>query len=143
MRRTLVAVVLLGAILGAKEVPRNHRGVLLRMESVPCGTEESNAFSNAVFGTPTAGDTREERFCAEYILRSEGLFYRIRQKARRHPTLLPIGQAAQFRIEKDRVLLRVEDFDRKVHEFIVMAIVPEHAAGTSGGMLEVGKKPPQ
>lgn len=143
MRRTLVAVVVLGAILSAKEVPRNHRGVLLRMESVPCGGAESNAISNAVFGTPTAGDTREERFCAEYILRSEGLLYRIRQKARKGPTLLPIGQAAQFRIEKDRVLLQVEGFDRKVHEFFVMAMEPEDAAGTCGRPLEVGKRPPQ
>ncbi len=143
MKRTLIAVVILVAALNAKEIPRDQRGVLVRMESVPCGVSESTAVSNVILGAPTSGDSREERFCPEYVLRSEGLLYRIRQKTRKRLRLLPIGQPAVFRIEKDRVRLQMEDSDRKVYEFFVMAIVPEDAADSPGRVADVGRKAPE
>jgi len=113
------------ALLDAKQPPRNHQGVLLRMMSVPCGAPDSNPFASAVLGNQGSAQPSEEKFCPEYVLRSEGLLYRIRQRTNKNQALLPIGERAQFRIEKYRLLLQVEDFDGKTYEFLVMAVIPE------------------
>lgn len=125
MKRVLIVVVMCTAVLSAKNASRNRLGVLLRMESVPCGAVEASAFSKAVLGAPVPAPVQDDRLCQEYVLRSEGLYYRIRSRDRKHPVLLPIGEQAQFRLHRDRMLLQVEDFDSKSYEFTVLAIVPE------------------
>jgi hypothetical protein len=126
MKRALIVVVIFTSVLGAKNASRNRLGVLLRMESVPCGALEASAFSKALLGAPTPAPVQDERLCQEYVLRSEGLYYRIRSRDRKHPVLLPIGEQAQFHLHRDRMLLQVEDFDSKEYEFSVLAIVPEN-----------------
>jgi hypothetical protein len=128
MKRLLVVVVMCTAVLNAKNASRNRLGVLLRMESVPCGAVEASAFSKALFGAPAPmpAPVQDDRLCQEYVLRSEGLYYRIRSRDRRHPVLLPIGEQAQFRLHRDRMLLQVEDAQSKTYEFSVLAIVPEN-----------------
>src|SRR5215467_4069030 len=129
MKKSLVVVVMFAAALAAKNVPRSHVGELLSMESVDCGPAETGAIGNALMGAPQPVEIQQERLCAEYILHSEGLYYRIRSKDRKHPALLPIGEQAQFHLEKGRMLLQVEDFDQQVYQFSVLAIIPEaHAA---------------
>ena len=126
MKRALIVVVIFTAVLSAKNASRNRRGVLLRMESVPCSAAEASGFSKALLGAPMPAPLQDERLCQEYVLRSEGLYYRIRSRDRKHPVLLPIGEQAQFRLHRDRMLLQVEDFDSKAYEFSVLAIVPEN-----------------
>ena len=126
MKRVLIVVVMCTAVLSARNASRNRLGVLLRMESVPCGAVEASAFSKAVLGAPAPVPVQDDRLCQEYVLRSEGLYYRIRSRDRKHPVLLPIGEQAQFRLHRDRMLLQVEDFDSKSYEFTVLAIVPEN-----------------
>jgi hypothetical protein len=38
--------------------------------------------------------------------------------------LLPVGQNAQFRLEKNKMLLRVEGLDGKEREYVVVSIKP-------------------
>jgi hypothetical protein len=38
--------------------------------------------------------------------------------------LLPVGQKAQFRIQKDKMLLQVEDVDSKEREYSVVSMTP-------------------
>jgi hypothetical protein len=38
--------------------------------------------------------------------------------------LLPIGEAAQFRISKDKLILRVPELNDKEHEYIVVSMTP-------------------
>jgi hypothetical protein len=128
MKRLLLVVVMCTAVLNAKNASRNRLGVLLRMESVPCGALEASAFSKAMLGAPAPAPVQDDRLCQEYVLRSEGLYYRIRSRDRKHPVLLPIGEQAQFHLHRDRMLLQVEDFDSKAYEFTVLAIVPENHA---------------
>jgi len=127
MKRALIVVVMFTAVLQAKNASRNRLGVLLRMESVPCSAVEASALSKALLGSPVPAQApmQDDRLCQEYVLRSEGLYYRIRSRDRKHPVLLPIGEQAQFRLHRDRMLLQVEDFDSKAYEFTVLAIVPE------------------
>jgi hypothetical protein len=129
MKRALIVVVMCTAVLNAKNASRNRLGVLLRMESVPCGVAEASGFSKALLGAPTPAPMQDDRLCQEYVLRSEGLYYRIRSRDRKHPVLLPIGEQAQFHLHRDRMLVQVEDFDSKAYEFSVLAIVPENHGG--------------
>jgi hypothetical protein len=143
MKKSLVVVVMFAAALAAKNVPRSHVGELLSMESVGCGPAETGALGNALMGAHQPVEIQQERLCAEYILHSEGLYYRIRSKDRKHPVLLPIGEQAQFHLEKGQMLLQVEDFDQEVYQFSVLAIIPEaHAAGLLPSQA-ARKKPPE
>jgi hypothetical protein len=123
MKRALIVIVMFTAVLQAKNASRSGLGVLLRMESVPCGAIEASAFSKAMLGAPAP--MQDDRLCQEYVLQSEGLYYRIRSRDRKHPVLLPIGEQAQFHLYRDRLVLQIEDFDSKGYEFYVLAIVPE------------------
>ena len=66
--------------------------------------------------------------CQEYILKTDRLIYRIRPKYDKHPTLLPVGESAEFRIRKDKMLLRVPESDGKEREYIVVSITPRAEA---------------
>ena len=57
-------------------------------------------------------------------LQSDTVIYRIRPVDEKHPVLLPVGQTAQFRIHKDKMLLQVEDADGKEREYSVISMTP-------------------
>jgi hypothetical protein len=38
--------------------------------------------------------------------------------------LLPIGEKAQFRLDKDKMVLRVEDMDDKERDYLVVSMSP-------------------
>jgi hypothetical protein len=69
--------------------------------------------------------------CQEYILESTHVIYHIRPKDDKHPVLLPVGEQAQFRLEKDKMILRVEDLDDKDREYIVVSMTPRHEQESS------------
>ena len=110
----------------AKERPAYDRGVLLQMESTHCGYAEKDGktFVGEIIGTDGQHKNTKEVLCQEYILKSERLIYRIRPKDDKHPTLLPVGETAEFRIHKDKMLLRVPETDEKEREYIVVSMTP-------------------
>jgi hypothetical protein len=57
--------------------------------------------------------------------------YTIRPKDEKHPVLLPIGEKAQFRMDKDKIVLRVEDLDDKEREYGVVSMVPKDSADSA------------
>jgi hypothetical protein len=65
----------------------------------------------------------QELLCQEYVIQTDQVLYRIRPKDDKHPLLLPIGQNAQFRLEKNKMLLRVEG-EGKEREYVVVSIKP-------------------
>ena len=114
-RKSLVlASVLLAATAYAKELKAYQDGKLLQMDSVQCGTDTKDA---------KKGKTHE-LLCQEYVVQTDQVLYRVRPKDDKHSTLLPIGQNAQFRLEKNRMLLRVEGADGKEREYMIMSIKP-------------------
>lgn len=125
----------------AKSRHQNHIGQLLRMETVRCGPDDVGALSKAIFGGPVPGP--EERLCPEYILQSDGLYYRIRPRDHKHPALLPLGEQAQFHFQKDRMLLQIEDFDDQTYEFSVLAIIPENHSESLWPPAHIVIGPPQ
>jgi hypothetical protein len=122
-------VFLLTLALASAAVAKEHdyeKGTLLRMDSTSCGVQEkgSKSVTGEILGTDAQSKKTQEVLCQEYILQGERVIYHIRPKDDKHPTLLPIGETAQFRIQKDKLILRVPEADGKEHEYIVVSMTP-------------------
>jgi hypothetical protein len=109
----LLASLLLAATAYAKEPKAYQDGKLLQMDSVQCGINE-----NAKKGKT------QDLLCQEYVVQTDQVLYHVRPKDEKHSVLLPIGQNAQFRLEKNMMLLRVEGADGKEREFVVISVKP-------------------
>lgn len=137
MRSKLILCIALGVASAAfaKEPKPYQTGKLLQMDSVPCGTAEKDAQSLAgeMLGTDSGSKKTHELLCQEYVLQTERVIYRIRPRDEKHPALLPIGEQAQFRMQKDKMLLRVEDLDSKEREYIVVSMTPRSEGSTADG----------
>jgi hypothetical protein len=122
----LVGLVSLTAAAYAKQPQHNQSGILLRMDSVACGTSEKDGKSLAgeLLGTDAGSKKSQEVLCQEYVLQTETVVYRLRPRDEKHPILLPIGNHAQFRLEKDKLVLRVEDLDDKERAYTVVSMAP-------------------
>jgi hypothetical protein len=122
----VLASMLLAATAYAKEPRAYQSGKLLQMDSVQCGIDEKDAksFTGEMIGTDSGHKKTQELLCQEYLLQTDKMIYRIRPKDAKHPVLLPVGERAQFRLDKDKMLLRVEDLDSKEREYIVVSMTP-------------------
>jgi len=122
----VVASLLLAATAYAKEPKAYQSGKLLQMDSVSCGIDEKNgkSFTGELIGTDSSHKKTQELLCQEYLLQTDRMIYRIRPKDTKHPVLLPVGERAQFRLEKDKMVLRVEDLDSKERDYIVVSMTP-------------------
>jgi hypothetical protein len=96
------------------------------MDSAECGVDENSGKSvvGELVGTDSAHKKSKALLCQEYLLQSDTIIYRIRPRDDKHPVLLPVGEKAQFRIQKDKMLLRVEDVDDKEREYNVVSMTP-------------------
>jgi hypothetical protein len=128
MRKTgsLVVLLLASMSLQAKDKPAYERGELVQMDSAACGYAEKDGktLAGEIFGTDGQHKKTQETLCQEYVLRSQRITYRIRPKDDKHPSLLPIGETAEFRIHKDKLLLRVPEAGGKEREYIVLSMTP-------------------
>ena len=117
----------------AKEPKHYQSGKLLQMDSVSCGTSEKDAksFSGGMLGTDSGSKKAQEVLCQKYVLQGERVIYRIRPRDEKHPVLLPVGEQAQFRLEKDKMHLRVEDLDDKDREYFVVSMTPRSDSSTA------------
>ena len=123
--RTLPICLLLVGVCSAKEHDY-QKGILVRMDSSSCGTQEkgSKTVAGEILGTDGEHKQTQQILCQEYILQAEHVTYRIRPKDDKHPVLLPIGETAQFRISKEKLILRVPEQSDKEHEYIVVSMTP-------------------
>jgi hypothetical protein len=124
--RVLIIAILLGTYAQAKEPQAHQTGTLLRMESTECGVDEKsgNSVVGELVGTDSAHKKTQALLCQEYVLQSDKMIYRIRPTDAKHPTLLPVGESAQFRIQKDKMVLQVEDGDSKERKYSVVSVTP-------------------
>ena len=128
MRKLLAfaALAIFALPLQAKDKHDYEKGVLMRMDSSSCGYAEkgSKTLAGEILGTDAQHKKTQELLCQEYTLQTDRITYRIRPKDDKHPALLPIGETAEFRIHKDKLVLRVIEFDEKEHEYIVVSMTP-------------------
>jgi len=110
----------------AKDAPAYEKGVLIQMESASCGYAEKDGktIAGEIFGTDGQHKNTRQVLCQEYVLQTDRVTYRIQPKDDKHPVLLPVGETAQFRIHKDKMLLRVPEADSKEREYIVLSMTP-------------------
>jgi hypothetical protein len=135
MRSKLILCVILGLASAAyaKDPKTYLTGKILQMDSVQCGIAEKDAksFAGEMLGTDSGSKKTRELLCQEYVLQAERVIYRIRPRDEKHPVLLPVGEQAQFRLQKDKMLLRVEDLDSKEREYIVVSMTPRSDSSTA------------
>jgi hypothetical protein len=100
--------------------------MLLKMDSSSCGYAEKDGktIAGEIFGTDGEHKNTRETLCQEYVLQADRVIYRIRPKDDKHPVLLPIGETAEFRIDKDKLILRIPEFNDKEHEYSVVSMTP-------------------
>lgn len=116
MRSKLLFCVVLGLATAAyaKDPKAYQSGKLLQMDSVSCGTSEKEAKSNK---------KTQELLCQQYVLQGENVNYLIRPRDEKHPALLSVGMQAEFRIEKDKMKVRMADSSKEL-EFNVVSMTP-------------------
>ena len=111
----------------SKKKKEAERGVLERMEAVPCGAKQTGL---AGLGTlwASAGITHinsNEKLCPQYLLRTDDMDYQIRPIDLKHATILPIGKEGAFKIKKNRMILSMTDgSDQKPHDYEVVSMDP-------------------
>jgi hypothetical protein len=127
--RIFAAMLLMAGFAYAREPKHYESGVLLQMDSAECGMDENSgkSFAGELIGTDGAHKKTHALLCQEYILQGERVIYHIRPRDEKHPALLPVGEKAQFRLEKDKMLLRVEDGDNKERQYTVVSMTPREA----------------
>lgn len=127
MRNSLLFLICLAFAGWASAKQHDYQtGTLLRMDSSSCGIQEKGgkSITGELLGTDSRSKNTREVLCQEYVLQTDRVIYRIRPKDDKHPVLLPIGEMAQFRIHKDKLILRVPEGDGKEHEYIVVSMNP-------------------
>jgi len=130
MKRIAILALLCASIAYARDHQSPQSGTLLQMDSVQCGTDQNSgkSFAGELIGTDSAHQKMHTLLCQEYLLQTDRMTYRIRPKDDKHPALLPVGEKAQFHIEKDHIKLRVEDLDDKEREYVVVSMTPRAEA---------------
>lgn len=134
MRLKLTLCILVVASAAYAKEPRAYQSAkLLQMDSVSCGTDEKTAQSvgGEIIGADSAHKKTREVLCQEYVLQTEHVVYHVRPQDEKHPVVLPVSEHAQFRFEKDRMLLRVEDLDNKERKYIVVSMTPRTDASSA------------
>jgi hypothetical protein len=108
-----------------KKMADNGRGILEKMDAVPCGAKETGlAGLGALWGS--AGITHinsNEKLCPQYLLRTDQMDYEIRPLDLKHATLLPLGQEGEYRIKKDEMVLTMTSgSDQKARRYEVVSM---------------------
>jgi hypothetical protein len=121
---TLVLAFVMPAWAGKKK--RSERGMIEKMEAVPCGAKEKGITGlGSVFASAGIEHVNsDEKLCPQYLLRSDEMEYHIRPMDKKHPVILPIGQEGEFRIDKDLLYLKVSEGDGKTRSYQVVAMKP-------------------
>ncbi|HEV2351615.1 MAG TPA: hypothetical protein VG028_17425 [Terriglobia bacterium] len=134
MKLNLCVAILVAACMAQAKGPRFYeKGTLVEMKSVDCGVDAKGAEGvGAILGVDDTQHTKSRQMlCQEYLLRADHMDYKIRPKEEKHPALLPIGQEAEFRIQKDRMHMLVPELDNHEREYIVVSVTQRTEAGTS------------
>ena len=102
------------------------RGMLERMEAVPCGAKERGLTGlGSVFGSVGVQHVNsEEKLCPQYLFRTDEMEYEIRPLDHKHHVVLPVGHEAEYKVKNDHMSLKVPDGDRKKRDYQVVAAKP-------------------
>lgn len=131
----LLALAMVPLSANAKKKKDTERGMLEKMEAVPCGAKERGLTGLGSIWA-SAGITRvnsDERLCPQYLLRTDEMDYEIRPTDGKHPIVLPVGHEGEFKIKKDVMLLKFDDGDGKTRAYKVVGENPTNSASSTQG----------
>jgi len=123
---SLAVAVLFLVAPGAEAKKKNQpdRGMLEKMDAVPCGAKQKGLSGLGSFwasiGITDVHST--EKMCPQYLVRTDDIDYRIRPMNMKHPVILPIGHEVVLKLKKDRMLVRAPDGDKKMGEYEVVGM---------------------
>jgi len=129
---------------GDKKKKHPERGMLEKMEAVPCGAKERGLTGlGALYGSVgIAHVNSDEKLCPQYLLRTDEMEYHIRPADGKHPVILPIGHEGEFKIKKDFLYLKVPDGDRKTRAYQVVSMKPLNSTtDMQGSVYRAPEKP--
>ena len=112
----LAAVVFCGAIL-TQAGNKPQTGTIISENSVACGSTLEKGKKNK--------QTSVEVLCQEYVVRTAGTDYHIRQAKPSDKALIPINTSIEFTLDKDKIRFKANG---KSYEYLV---VSEAAAATT------------
>ena len=114
--------------LYAGDKKKNHpdRGMLEKMDAVPCGAKQKGLAGLGSFwasvGVTDVHST--EKLCPQYLIRTDDMDYRVRPTDMKHPVILPVGQEVVFKLKKDRMMVKVPEGNQKMRSYEVVSIEP-------------------
>jgi hypothetical protein len=129
---SLIAALALVLVVPSSAAAKNkkkqpQRGMLESMQSVPCGVNERGLSGlGSIFGSVGVQHVNShEKLCPQYLLRTDEMEYHIRPLDTKHAVLLPIGHEGEFKIKKDKMILKVPDEDKKkTRDYQVVSMQP-------------------
>jgi hypothetical protein len=101
------AVLILASAASAGDLRPYQTGKLLQSDS-DCSVQSKSSESS----------------CVQYVLESDSVVFHIRPKNAKHAVVLPIGERAQFRIDKGLILLHMDGVDDQERAYVVVSISP-------------------
>ncbi len=139
----LIALLLNSLGAEARKKQPIEKGVLAKMEAVPCGGREKGitGIGGVLASVGITHITSDEKLCPQYVLRTDTMEYHIRPMDKKHPAILPVGHEGLFRVDKDHVLLRVEELDRKVRHYQVVSMKPLSVEEGEQGIASAQSRP--
>lgn len=148
MNRNVTLVVMLSLLLavpgfaGDKKKHPN-RAMIEKMEAVPCGAKERGltGLGSVWASVGVTHVNSDEKLCPQYMLRTDDMEYHVRPLDHKHPVLLPVGQEGEFKLDKDKIEMRIPDGDRKMRQYQVVAMKPiNHSESSSNYSYEAPRK---
>ncbi len=133
MRQKLIFALLpvLVAITAASAKQQSYEtGKVIAMDSKPCGTAEksSKTVAGEILGTDADNRTTQQVLCPEYAIQAQHILYHVRPEDTKHPAILPVGETAMFRMNKGKMMLRMQESDdSKEHSYTVVSMTPQDA----------------
>jgi len=108
---------------------KGQRGMLESMQAIPCGAKQKgvNGLGSLWASVGVESVNSHEQLCPQYLLRTDEMDYHIRPMDLKHAVVLPVGREAQFKIKKDRMLLRIPDGDKKERSYQVVSMQPPNS----------------
>ncbi|MGB9205036.1 MAG: hypothetical protein WCB94_13855 [Terriglobales bacterium] len=137
-RTSLIAA--LSLVLAASSIAESknkkkppQRGMLESMQAVPCGAKQRGVTGlGSVFASIGVEHVNShEQLCPQYLFRTDDMEYHIRPLDLKHAVILPVGHEGEFKLKKDRLILKMPDGDKKAREYQVVAMQPANSESTT------------
>lgn len=129
-KTSLIAALLLvlaaSPIAEGKNKKKAPRGMLESMQAVPCGAKQRGLSGlGSIFGSVGVEHVNShEQLCPQYLFRTDDMEYHIRPIDLKHAVLLPVGHEGEYKLKKNKLVLKVPDGDKKARDYQVVAMQP-------------------